>query len=64
MKDIESCPKCGFRFAKEYARVTACGDCKYSTLGDCGYIKCPNCGYEYKDKNYPEWLPRKKYSTV
>ncbi len=40
------CPRCGFRFALSYARVTACRGCPMSALS-CEYVRCPRCGHEF-----------------
>ncbi|MHA1248846.1 MAG: hypothetical protein ACTSRP_02525 [Candidatus Helarchaeota archaeon] len=45
------CPKCGRKFDRMYARVTACGSCPSASFGDCGYIKCPFCSFEFPSSN-------------
>ncbi len=47
MGKIVVCPKCGFKFSTSYARLVACGECRYAILGGCNLIKCPKCGHEF-----------------
>jgi phage terminase large subunit GpA-like protein len=47
MSDVVTCPKCGYRFSRSYARVTSCEGCPDSVLS-CPFIKCPKCGHEFR----------------
>ncbi len=46
LKDLLVCPRCGFRFSRSYARITACRGCTLS-VSSCSSIKCPRCDHEF-----------------